>query len=300
MVEDGTVYAAAGLADHDGTFVYALDARTGAPKWQNADSGHMDGARNGVAVQGNLTIAAGRLWLAGGNQVGPASYDLETGKCLVQHAPPQLPHRQRGRNIAVFADEYIMNGGRLLYSGESNVISSANFDFFKLAANGAPSYPAAQLMQRSSTAPAWDEDTFVYLTSRYSQLVCWDTPKMKDLFDRRRQQALSLNQERAGMQKRRSAQQRFQRHAHQAKRWGPKNRDTLAIAVAANAVLTAGERPGDANGWAVYAFEKKTGDEMWRCELPAQPLLNGLAVDRKGRVLLALVDGSIVCFGTAR
>ena len=42
LVEDGVVSAAAGIVDYDGTFVYALDAVTGALKWANTTSGHID------------------------------------------------------------------------------------------------------------------------------------------------------------------------------------------------------------------------------------------------------------------
>jgi outer membrane protein assembly factor BamB len=42
LVEDGTAYFAAGIANYDGTYVYALDAATGRIRWQNNTSGHLD------------------------------------------------------------------------------------------------------------------------------------------------------------------------------------------------------------------------------------------------------------------
>ena len=50
--KDSVVYAAAGICDYDGTFVYALDAVTGALKWANTTSGaYRSGGLQGVSAQ---------------------------------------------------------------------------------------------------------------------------------------------------------------------------------------------------------------------------------------------------------
>lgn len=84
VADDGTAYAAAGIASHDGTHVYALDARSGKIRWQNNTSGHLMGGDvvAGVSVQGHLLLNDGKLYLAGGNVVSPAVYDAATGACL--------------------------------------------------------------------------------------------------------------------------------------------------------------------------------------------------------------------------
>ncbi|MCB1126989.1 MAG: PQQ-binding-like beta-propeller repeat protein, partial [Verrucomicrobiae bacterium] len=83
LVEDGVAYAAAGIVNYDGTHVVALDAETGALKWHNGMSGHLDPeARSGVSVQGHLLMVGDRLHLAGGNAVSPAVYDAASGRCL--------------------------------------------------------------------------------------------------------------------------------------------------------------------------------------------------------------------------
>ena len=69
-----TAYFAAGITDYDGTHVYAVDAATGKLRWQNNTAGHLDAvSRRGVACQGELLLNDGKLYLAGGNSVGPAS-----------------------------------------------------------------------------------------------------------------------------------------------------------------------------------------------------------------------------------
>ncbi|NOX53676.1 MAG: PQQ-binding-like beta-propeller repeat protein [Planctomycetes bacterium] len=83
VVQDGTVYAAAGIAHYDGTYVVALDAVTGKLKWKNDRSGRLAPKSNrGVSLQGNLFIADGELRFLGGGVCEFARFDLKTGRCL--------------------------------------------------------------------------------------------------------------------------------------------------------------------------------------------------------------------------
>jgi outer membrane protein assembly factor BamB len=80
LVDGGTAYAAAGIANYDGTHVYALDAATGKIRWQNNTSGNTVGGQGaGVSVQGDLLLSGGKLHLAGGNVMAVASYDAADG-----------------------------------------------------------------------------------------------------------------------------------------------------------------------------------------------------------------------------
>src|SRR5262249_2070778 len=82
VVDDGVVYAAAGISNFDGTHVYALDALTGKIRWQNHKSGH-DGSDlpgNSVSVQGPLLLHNKAIYLAGGNRPTVAAYALTDGK----------------------------------------------------------------------------------------------------------------------------------------------------------------------------------------------------------------------------
>ena len=83
VVEDGVVYAAAGIAHYDGTHVLALDALSGKPKWYNDTSGVLSAtAHSGVSLQGALRIEDGELRFTGGGVYETARFDLATGKCL--------------------------------------------------------------------------------------------------------------------------------------------------------------------------------------------------------------------------
>lgn len=82
VVENGTVYAAAGITHYDGTIVVALDAVTGKIKARNANSGVLAPEVNGgVSMQGNLTIVDGELRFLGGGVYETARYNLKTLEC---------------------------------------------------------------------------------------------------------------------------------------------------------------------------------------------------------------------------
>ena len=83
VVENRTVYAAAGISHYDGTYVVALDAITGKIKAQNMTSGQLSAeVDNGISLQGNLSIADGQLQFLAGGVYELASYDLNTLECL--------------------------------------------------------------------------------------------------------------------------------------------------------------------------------------------------------------------------
>lgn len=83
VVHEGTVYAAAGIAHYDGTYVVALDAVTGELQRHNAVSGTLsEQVGSGISMQGNLSIVDGELRFLAGGVYETARYDLNTLRCL--------------------------------------------------------------------------------------------------------------------------------------------------------------------------------------------------------------------------
>jgi outer membrane protein assembly factor BamB len=83
LVENGTVYASAGIAHYDGTHVIALDAITGKLEWHNDSSGSLNEKVNsGVSMQGSLFMENGKLCFLGGGVQEVARFNLDDGKCL--------------------------------------------------------------------------------------------------------------------------------------------------------------------------------------------------------------------------
>jgi outer membrane protein assembly factor BamB len=146
LVEDGVAYAAAGIACHDGTFVYALDAKTGQIQWQNTDSDSLTGADEvtGVSVQGHLLLDGDRLYMAGGNVVSPAIYETKTGTCLNTLKDSstesldthwQMQRSSRGSELFLLGDS-VTAGGRMLYSEKRDGIASRYNGNYAMMASG--------------------------------------------------------------------------------------------------------------------------------------------------------------------
>ncbi|MBM4017846.1 MAG: hypothetical protein FJ288_05875 [Planctomycetes bacterium] len=122
LVDGGTAYLAAGINNFDGTHVYALDAATGRLKWQNNTSGHLDPwSRRGVAVQGEMLLDGGKLYLAGGDAVSPAVFDAATGTCLSPAPTARGSQAPRGRELAL-ADGTVTVSGQPLYSDPASPV----------------------------------------------------------------------------------------------------------------------------------------------------------------------------------
>ena len=308
LVQDGVAYAAAGIIDRDGTHVYALDARTGEVVWENHATGHLDpDLRKGASVQGTLAIAKDRLWLASGNQVSPTPYDLKTGECKNWLKPQGRPSTPRGEEIGVWMDQYIVHGGRLLYSDPGKVINPGQFSFVPLQDDGNIKYPPMMPIHRSSVPPAWSDKVMVALTQRYDQLVCWDNDLLLKAFEVRQSEE-ELRQEamkRAANQgirnrKRWSTDGLLDNLFRHTGKWGPEERDdTLSVTLTENYVVTvsgpAPWQPPEAKGtWAILGWDLNDGRQRFWCGVPGEPLANGLIVDRDGAIIVAMESGQIL------
>ena len=180
----------------------AHEIRTGKLKWHNSTSGCLDRfSRRGVAVQGDLLLHAGKLYLAGGNAASPGVFDLASGQCLTPPPRGMGSRALRGR-------ELILSGDRVLVRGQ-------------------PLYSIP-------SAPVYDRS------------VRWPN----------------------------------------------------STVVAANAKLSCLETNGDRGPtWRLVARGLDEGESLWEQPLPAEPVRWGLAVDARGRVVVALRDGRVLCLG---
>lgn len=83
VVQNDTLYAAAGIAHFDGTHLVSLDSITGELKQENNTSGVLSPTVNsGISLQGSLYIDEGELRFLAGGVYEIARYDLQTLKCL--------------------------------------------------------------------------------------------------------------------------------------------------------------------------------------------------------------------------
>ncbi len=262
LVEDGTAYVAAGLVNYDGTYVYALDPATGDVRWCNDTSGHLDPEANtGVSVQGHLLLYENKLYLAGGNAVSPAVYDIQDGRCLNDPAPLANTESTSPRGWELF-----LVGNRVIACGKP---------FYTLPEIPVYDHTVTKKLLHASNG----RRDVVWIDN--SRLLCYE-PLDRSVLSRC------------------VTDEKIPRHITQA--WGEFNvskkplwqygcRDSVAVALTANAVVIA-----DASK--VTAIDLSSGDSLWSQRLPSAPVPWGMAVDSKGRVILSLVDGRVLCIGS--
>lgn len=270
LVEDGIVYAAAGIASYDGTHVYALEAESGRLRWQNNSSGHFlaDDRVTGVSVQGHLLLHQDRLYMAGGNVISPAAYDTKDGRCLNElvdewggQKPPADPHWKYTREIRQEESRQKRWGkaprGCDLYLVDDDVVA---FDRLLYAPkeHWAGRYFAGQWLQ------AGPKETLIRAVGN---------------------RIVRMASGAAG--------------APSKARWSVRGMEQpRAMAVGANAVVIAGksnQSAETATGPVLVALSLEDGSSLWSQPLPAMPAWWGVAVDRAGRIVVTLKDGSVIC-----
>ena len=289
LVQDGVAYATAGLIDYDGTYVYALNAVTGDIKWQNNSSGHLDkDLRKGISAQGALTIGQGRLWMPGGNVVSPASYDLATGKYLGGQVADGSPKANRGEDIGVIGGKYLVHGGRLQFSATKNVVNPGSFAAIDIS--GPKQQEKGKIICNGKIPPAWDNQRIVMLYSgdwyadgRYIAPGCYSMDKIEEYLT----QGGEKIPESDWVSKKEAASRL-------------RESGTVSFALAKNAVLEVYEtkvvRHRNSH-WTLRALEPDNGKMLWEQRLPSPALPGGLLVDRQGRIIVVMENGSVACYG---
>ncbi len=291
LVHDGVAYVGAGIIDHDGTYVYALDAESGKILWQNNSSGHLNvELRKGVSVQGNLSIQAGQLLMAGGNQVSPAHYDLKSGICDALSFEQGQSKANNGKFVGVFLGGTAIAGGRILHSSARNVATKGSFDAYRegrrtrFVFGGIP--------------PAWDAESFAFVNFKFGKLTCLDSAKVE------KQIAEGMPRAKGGRDRALGGLVALLEQGD-AVRWktdlGSANKfEVVSLLVCPNAVVavTHSQSRNRAQAqWWLSALDKKNGQQILRQEIRGEPLPEGLLMDREGRLVVAMLDGSHLCFG---
>jgi outer membrane protein assembly factor BamB len=262
LVEDGIAYVAAGMANFDGTYVYALDAATGRVRWQNNTSGHLDRqAHTGVGVQGHILLYGDKLFLAGGNAVSPAVYNKADGRCLNDAEPLARCQSQspRGWELSLLGEQVVACGKPFYAHPEYDVYDNTVFNKVFLASSGG-------------------RDIVWVSNQNNKQLLCFEHIDRELL---KKQMAkpgnrFNLDWKKLGIKDR--------------PLWRHDCKDSAAFAACRNAVVVAGQSE-------IVALNLSDGTRLWSERLPGRPVPWGLAVDRAGRAVVTLEDGQVLCFG---
>ena len=262
LVEDGIAYVAAGIANYDGTYLYALDARTGALKWHNSTSGHLDAdAHTGVSAQGHLLLHDGKLYLPGGTSISPAVYEAATGRCL--NDPEQLAecvsHSPRGWELSLLGGQVVACGkpfyGHPAYDVYDNTV--VNRAFMAAAGDMSVAWTSNAASQRVMGFREFDRQGFARKMAnpgnRFQVVWAKIAPATKPA-------------------------------------WSVEFGKAHAMAVCRNAVVLATDTE-------LVALNPSDGRIRWKQPLPKPPVPWGLAVDAAGRAIVTLTDGRVLCFG---
>ncbi len=301
---------AAGITSLDGAHVWAVDARTGQMVWHQTGDIQGDAVskdtlegRIGVCCAGALTAESHHLWMAGGGWVGRVSFDLADGKMAPMDYSGGWANRNPGADIGIFADRFVYLGGNLLFRDQNERRSTA-LGFLALNENSEAQYPESTLTS-SLFSPVWDAQTMVIETRNrandHDSLLCLDAKQLLTQFD--------------GVTRKPLAKWYWERPQAESKdpstlpspmkiwNWDP-NRHCYGIMLAANAVIVLSEAPWKVRlpaqadrSWSVSALDRTDGRPIWEVKLPGEPIFSGSCLDREGRVIVTLTDGSLVSVG---
>lgn len=319
LVDNGVVYAIAGLLDPDSTYVVALDVLTGAVKWRNDTSGHLDTQRNtGIAGMGYPAIARGRLWIRG------ASYELATGVCHPTLNPKALGFSQALflRYTGYFADAFLVTGGARFFD-ELNITSSENendvISFVEMNDDITGKTPVAVPWFDCRVMPAWDARNLLAMPAaksakaqppgairREEDLLCWDTPRAvtelrKDIAAGAADHLALSNWGEVPKNRTLIDHSKNESYQEPQKVWLNQSGWYLAAvltadaAVAVHALPVASGRPEEMTTYFATAYDRTTGAQLWQLALPGQPQMDGVSIARDGSVLVRMVDGRVVC-----
>ena len=115
VIQDGTLYFAAGIWPHEGVFINAINAETGEVVWVNSDSAsdiYTDSKRfysfGGVAPQGQLVLSGDYLLVPGGRTV-PAVFNRHTGEFLYLRLPTHTTGKGAGGHRVFTHNDWYFN-----------------------------------------------------------------------------------------------------------------------------------------------------------------------------------------------
>ena len=312
LVSNGVAYAVAGMCLQPGSYVVALDAITGKPRWQQMNPGSandvgVDGPK-GLQPDGYLALAGGRLWVRSfeGNS-GGFCFDAATGKPL---PPPISTSGLMGRDIGVLRDHYLLYGGLDIYNSQDyRDYKYGGIGLLELAADGSPQLPDKCIVDPSHLFPVWNQDKIVTVSEpNQAVLECWDAnriiawtcdpAKRVDLTQAKKKlppgRSLSFPTKGIELDK---------KSAQEARLWGPISLCVNSLILTPQAVLLTegGESKKGGNDqprkWQLSALSLADGKPLWQIPLPVEPLTSVMSVDRDGRILLGLRNGDVVCYG---
>jgi outer membrane protein assembly factor BamB len=282
VVQDDVAYAVAGYFKENGLHAYAIDPASGTVKWEtdNAGAGAAGNASAGLGSLGSVAAAGGKLWLAS----GPAGFfDLKSGEWK------SAGNGSFGGEVGTLGN-WVIQGGRRISETQDTVnaplggtgLSAARAD---LAPGGVP------LTGAGTSLPAWDAELVVMPPGNVGGvLTAVPSAKMTAWMTGRTAPPVKAQPAAPGAPKVKPVEWA------DLKSWATEPlAPPVAFALAKDQLVVACTDGNKVNK--VVGFRRADGAKAWTVDLPEQPAMNRLAIDRDGRVIVSLCDGSVICVG---
>ncbi|NOU36694.1 MAG: PQQ-binding-like beta-propeller repeat protein [Kiritimatiellaceae bacterium] len=300
--ESNTVYVSAALPMQPGAYVCALNATSGALLWRNQEMGPGYNATTGIYTNneyvpsGYMTRTGDRLWAKRYlDAAAGIAFNLTNG---VKYSNSDVDmtgatgHGGRGREIGVLSNRFLIVGGPEVYfdNAERGGKNKLTYWFTELT-NGVPRKPVVEVFDFTLTMPAWNDERILVagFSTNANRLECWSAGAAMDYFH----SLIDAN----------STKQTISRDANNPMLiWSKAVTNVFSTALSSNlaivAVMTNNSTWTSIGGW-LQGYNITNGTQVWNIKLPNIPQRNGITVDRDGRVLVALHDGSLIAYGSA-
>jgi len=317
IAHDGMVYGTAGQWVQNGVVAFALDAKTGNPRWTNwtdpdTGNGVTSFKRKGCAYapSGALAIHGGMLWVGSSLYGVPILFDLATGQRPAGFDDfSRMYARGDARIMPVYCsdliavnDSILLAGGHLSMNNRSrNLVSSMNnnptskFMAYRLNAQGRMDLADKQFVVPAfyngcSVAPATGGGLILYGMKGDQKFFGLTLARLAPW-----QKSLTI-----------ATNGVLAQPGAEVVAWSKTNLAIQAMALgpdSAVVVVCEGMPKGDFGAipqnlsFKLNAYDLATGAERWSVPLPGEALINGLASSAGGTWVVAMGDGRVVGVG---
>jgi outer membrane protein assembly factor BamB len=327
LVADGKVVVSAGLMETpDGVHVVCADAVSGRVLWEQSD---WTASESGGLISGGAQFALGDGLFYHGGMAPPIRLAVADGACQ-----PVFPagagarwgswkidrwktikafnaawSRVKGQDIGVFGNDWLIYGGRRMWTDQAEAGTwRSTIKFLRRGHLPVVDVTDAEVL------PAWDDRdaAFIYSTKRADGIVVISRDKLQSALDallegkstaeilamddQPSKQGVTVPPELLSKALAVNTEGLFRWSNALEYRWEP-----LACVLAGNAVVVVTTHPDrdpqKALPGRVTALRRTDGAKMWEVDLPARAVHNGLAVAADGRVVVTLLDGTVIGVG---
>ena len=240
-------------------------------------------------------MGGGKLWLCSSTAF-PGSFELQSGAWKPSSGGEGSIHH--GCKIAVLDGKWVVLGGRRLGETQetlSRPLGGSGFAAYPVEAQKLDESMLIPLADGSGTVlPAWDAELSVVPPKGHTgSLTAVPTEKLVGWLS----DSLSAKGGGQGPAAPANAPKAKPADWSAARLWATEGPMPIACALAKDQFVVAHGGGGGAGGCKLSGFRRADGSKAWTVDLPEQPAMNRLALDRDGRVLIALCDGSVLCLG---